>query len=329
MRVALPLLLLASAASANEPFRFAANWVAQGEHGGYYQALADGGFAACGLDVEILPGGPQINNRALLIAGKVDAYMGGNMIPAMSAIEQGIPVRTVAAHFQKEPQVLMSHPGRVESWDGLKDLSLFIAESSYATFYRWMMAEHGFTDAQRRAYTYNFAPFFADENSAVQGYVTSNPFSVHEAAGFWPDLWLIADHGFDSYSTTVEVMQRTIDERPEAVQCFVDAAAEGWVNFLYGDNSKAVAMILAHNPDMTAELVAYSIEAMKRHGIVEGGDTMDLGVGAIRAERMQRFYEQMRDAGALPEGLDVSIAYDLRFTNKGQGLARLRALKGE
>ena len=87
---------------------FGTNWLAQAEHGGFYQSVADGTYAACGLDVTIMPGGPQVNNRALMLAGKIDYHMGGNMLEAFSAVQEGIPVVAVAASFQKEPQV---HPG--------------------------------------------------------------------------------------------------------------------------------------------------------------------------------------------------------------------------
>ena len=81
--------------------KFGTNWLPQAEHGGYYQALADGLYEECGLDLTIQPGGPQVNNRALLMAGRIDFLMGGNLLLAFSAAEQNIPLKVVAAHFQK------------------------------------------------------------------------------------------------------------------------------------------------------------------------------------------------------------------------------------
>src|SRR5690349_14085331 len=105
-------------AAANEKVTFGTNWLAQAEHGGYYQAVADGSYAACGLDVTIMPGGPQVSGRPLLLAGKIDFYMGGNLLQAFDAVQQNIPLKIVAASFQKEPQVVMSHPGQgLDKWE--------------------------------------------------------------------------------------------------------------------------------------------------------------------------------------------------------------------
>jgi NitT/TauT family transport system substrate-binding protein len=143
----LALLVGGGAALAqNVPVVFGTNWLAQAEHGGFYQAVADGTYAACGLDVTIQPGGPQVNNRALLLAGKIDYNMGGNLLGAFSAVAEGIPVVAVAASFQKEPQVILSHPGKAKSFEDLKNLpTLLIGDEGYASFYQWMMKAYGFT----------------------------------------------------------------------------------------------------------------------------------------------------------------------------------------
>ncbi len=312
-----------------EPFRYGANWVAQAEHGGFYQALVDGTYAECGLDVTIIPGGPQTNGRAQLLAGRTDAYMGGNMLPPFNAVAQDIPVVVVAAAFQKEPQVIMTHPGAAARFEDLRDLTLFIGNTGYQSYYQWMKAAYGFTDAQRRNYNFNSGPFLADKNSGQQGYLTSEPYAIEREAGFRPDVWLIADHGFDTYSTTIEVTRETLETRPEAVRCFVDGSALGWVNFLYGENEAAIAKIMEDNPDMTRDKIDYAIGAMIENGIVDSGDALKLGVGAMTDARMRSFYARMVEAGVLEDGIDISRAYTLDFVNKGVGIAEKKALLGQ
>lgn len=311
---------LSGQAFALESVTYGTNWVAQAEHGGFYQAVADGSYAECGLDVTIVPGGPQVNNRALLLAGKLDFYMGG-MLGAMSAVEQNIPTVTVAALFQKDPQVIMAHPGKVKNFDELKTLKqIFIGDEAYATFYRWMIKDLGFTAEQRSIYTYNPAPFIADPDSAQQGYITSEPFMIEKQAGWAPDSFLLADAGYAPYSTTIEAMADTVAKRPEVVQCFVDGSIKGWYNYLYGDNSAANAAIKAANPEFTDELLAYSVEKMREAGIVDSGDTLEKGIGAMTEERIKSFYDQMVAVEVLPAGLDYAKAFDLGFVNKGVGL---------
>lgn len=316
------LALTATAAQADETFTFGTNWLAQAEHGGFYQAVADGTYEACGLTVEIQSGGPQVNNRALLLAGRIDAHMGGNMLEAFNAVEQEIPVVVVAASFQKEPQVLMTHPGQgLDTWEELKNAEEFIlGDQGFQSYYQWMITEFGFEASKRVPYTFNPAPFIANPKSAQQGYITSEPFAVEREGGFVPNLFLMADYGFDTYSTTIEVMQATIDEKPDAVTCFVEGSIKGWYNYLYGDNAAANELIKEANPDMSDEQLAFSINKLKEYGIVDSGDSEELGIGAMTDARMQSFYDKMVAAGVAPEGIDISQAYTLDYVNQGIGL---------
>ena len=319
-RIAAALALGALPAAAQERVVFGTNWLPQAEHGGFYQAVADGSYAECGLEVEILSGGPQVNNRALMFAGRIDFYMGGDMLGAFNAAAEGIPVVAVAAIFQKHPTVILSHPGEADTWESLRDLTLLISDLNFVTVYRWMMAEHGFTAEQREPYTFNLAPFIANPRTGVQGYLTSEPYSVEKAAGFEPNVFLLADHGYATYATTIETMAETIETRPEVVQCFVDGSIEGWYTYLYGDGSAGDALILAANPDMTQDRIDYARQAMRSEGIVLSGEALESGIGAISADKVEAFYDQMVDSGVVEEGLDWRSSFTTRFVNRGVGM---------
>jgi len=301
---------------------FGTNWIAQGEHGGYYQAVADGTYETYGLKVTIVPGGPRASNRMLMTVGKLDFYMGGSMIQAFSAVEKDIPTIVVAAHFQKEPQVLLSHPGQgLDTFADLKKSNdILLAKDGVATFFQWMKAEYGFKDEQVKPYGYNPAPFIANKVAVQQGYVTSDPLTIEKAAGFKPNVFLLAEHGFSTYSTTVETRREVVEKNPDLVQRFVDASTIGWHNYLYGDNTKAKELIKRDNPEMTDELLAYSAAKMKEYGIVDSGDTLSLGIGAMTDARMKDFFDKMVKAGLFKADLDYRKAYTLRFVNKGVGL---------
>ena len=301
---------------------FGTNWIAQGEHGGYYQAVADGTYEKYGLKVTIVPGGPRASNRMLMTVGKLDFYMGGSMIQAFSAVEKDIPTIVVAAHFQKEPQVLLCHPGQgLDTFADLKKSNdILLAKDGVATFFQWMKAEYGFKDEQVKPYGYNPAPFIANKVAVQQGYVTSDPLTIEKAAGFRPNVFLLAEHGFSTYSTTVETRREVVEKNPDLVQRFVDASTIGWYNYLYGDNAKAKELIKRDNPEMTDELLAYSAAKMKEYGIVDSGDTQQLGIGAMTDARMKDFFDKMVKAGLFKADLDYRKAYTLRFVNKGVGL---------
>jgi len=320
--VVLGALVGAASAQPLDKVTFATNWVAEAEHGGFYQALADGTYRKYGLDVTILPGGPNINHRLLLPVGRIDFYMSANSLQSFDAVTQNIPTIAVAAMFQKEPQVLLAHPDQgIKTFADLKKLTLFISKEGVASYYQWMKREFGFRDEQVKPYTFNPQPFLADKRSAMQGYVTSEPYLIETQGKFKPLIFLIAEQGFASYSTLIETRRELVEKNPALVQRFVDASIVGWMNYLYGDNKVANARIRHDNPEMTDALIAYGIAKMKEFGIVDSGDTMKLGVGAMTDQRMKTFYEQMVRAGVIKADLDYRRAYTTRFVNKSVGIA--------
>jgi NitT/TauT family transport system substrate-binding protein len=310
-----------AAAQKLDRVRFGTNWVAEAEHGGFYQALADGTYRKHGLDVTIVQGGPQVNNRLLLAVGKLDFYMGANMLQPFDAVRQGIPTLAVAAMFQKDPQVLIAHPDQgVDRFEDLKKLTLFVSPDGMSTYFQWLKADFGFKDSQVKPYTFNPQPFLADKRSAMQGYVTAEPYAIERQGRFTPRVFLLADHGFTTYSTLIETRRELAERRPDLVQRFVDASIVGWYRYLYGDATAGNALIRKHNPENTDGLVAYSLAKMKEFGIVDSGDTLRVGIGAMTDARVQGFFDAMVRAGVVAPSLDYRKAYTLRFVNKKVGL---------
>jgi NitT/TauT family transport system substrate-binding protein len=300
---------------------FGTNWVAEAEHGGFFQAVADGTYKKYGLDVSIVPGGPNENNRMLLIAGKIDFFMAANTLMSFDAVANNVPVVTIAAIFQKDPQVLLTQPDtKVTKIEDLKPLTLFVSKEGMTSYFQWLKSEYGFSEKNVRPYNFNPQPFIANPKSAMQGYVTSEPFAVEKAAGFKPNVLLLADFGFNTYSTLVETRRDMIEKKPDLVQRFVDASMVGWYNYIYGDNSAGNAMIKKLNPEMTDDLLAYSVAKMKEYGIVDSGESLKSGIGAMSDDRYTSFFNKMVKAGVVKSDLDFRRSYTLRFVNKGVGV---------
>ena len=317
--LALAAALTATQAQALDKVRFGTNWVAEAEHGGFYQALADGTYKKYGLEVTIVPGGPNVNNRILLPVGRIDFFMSANSLQTFDAVAHNVPTIAVAASFQKDPQVLIAHPD-VKKLEDLKGHTLFISKEGMTTYFQWLKADFGFDDRNVKPYTFNAQPFLADPNAAMEGYVTSEPFAIEKQAKFKPSVFLLADHGFDSYSTLIETRRDLVEKNPDLVQRFVDASAIGWYHYIYGDSRPGNALIKQHNPEMTNDQLAYSIARMREDGIVDSGDTVKLGIGAITDARWKDFYDKMVHAGVVRPGLDYKRGYTLRFVNKGVGV---------
>ena len=300
---------------------FATNWVAQAEHGGFYQAVADGTYRKYGLDVTILPGGPNVNHRLQLLAGRIEFYMSANTLQGFDAVANNIPTLAIAAMFQKDPQVLLAHPDQgIEKFEDLKKLTLFVSKEGMASYFQWLKRNFGFREEQVKPYTFNPQPFLADKRTAMQGYVTSEPYAVETQGKIKPKIFLLADQGFDSYSTLIETRRDLVEKNPGLVQRFVDASVVGWTNYIYGDSAAANARIKRDNPEMSDAAIAYSIAKMKEFGIVDSGDSTRLGVGAMTDARMKSFFDKMVAAGVVKAGIDYRKSYTLQFVNKGVGV---------
>ncbi|MFN9448721.1 MAG: ABC transporter substrate-binding protein [Rubrivivax sp.] len=308
------------AAQAQDKVTFATNWKAQAAHGGFYQALADGTYQKAGLAVTIQPGGPQVNNRPLLPAGRIDFLMTGNLLHSFDNVKNQVPTVVVAAMFQKDPQALMAHPGQgYERFEQLKTAPVaLIAKDGQFSWWAWLKAVHGFKDESLKPYNYNLAPFLANPKAIQQGYSVAEPIYVENQGKFKPVVHLLADHGFSTYSTLIEARTDTVKNRPELVQRFVDASILGWVNYLYGNRKAANAMMIKDNPEMTEAEIEASVALMKSQGIVDSGEAAKAGIGAMNAARIQDFYQQMVKAGLYRAGeVDLSKVATLQFVNKG------------
>ncbi|MGD0720031.1 MAG: ABC transporter substrate-binding protein [Roseiarcus sp.] len=315
------VLLASGPALALDKVTFGTNWLADPEAGGYYQAVVDGTYAKYGLDVTVLPGGPQSNGGMLLVAGKIEFFMGGDMIGDFLSVEQNIPTIAVAADFQKDPQIFMSHPGAgLDKWTDLPKATAFVSNGGMPSFYAWMRLAWGFKEENVKPYNFNSAPFIADKNSIQQGYVTSEPFEIEQQGGFKPNIFLLADQGYSTYATLIEARRDFVAEHPDVVQRFVDASAIGWYHYLYGDNSKANEAIKKDNPELTDAQIAYSVAKLREYGIVDSGDTLELGIGAMAEARVKDFFDKMVKVGIIKPDTDWKKAFTLKFVNKGVGL---------
>ena len=312
--VALAAMLAATApARAGERIVFATDWKAQAEQGGFYQALAEGLYAARGLDVQIRQGGPAVNVPQLIAAGAVDFGLGSNSFIPMNMVEAGAPVRAVMASFQKDPQVLITHKrSDVKSLADLKGKPIMVSDAAIGAYWGWLRAKYGFDDSQIRKYTNNLAPFLVNPKAVQQGYITSEPFLITRETKEEPQLFLLADNGYPSYGALVLVPDSWIAKKPKLVQAFVDATILGWQHYLRGDPKAGNARIKADNPEMTDDVLAQAIEKMRAYHLVEGDDGH---IGEMTDARWKDFFNVMSAQGVYPKTLDYKKAYTLSFVS--------------
>ncbi|HEY9216783.1 MAG TPA: ABC transporter substrate-binding protein [Phenylobacterium sp.] len=295
--------------------RFATDWRAQAEHGGFYEALANGEYAKRGLDVRIVQGGPGVNVPQLLAAEQVELGMGSNSFIVLNLARENVPVKAVAAFMQKDPQVLIAHEGQgIEKIADLKGHPILLSDASITAFWVWLKSKYGFTDDQVRKYTFSPAPFLADKRVAQQGYVTSEPYTLQKEGGINPKVFLLADEGYPGYATMVLATDKLIGANPAAVRAFLEASAIGWRDYLYGDPKPADALILKDNPEMTQDVLDQAREKMRTYGIVDGGDQKT--IGTMTDARWAEFFNMAAGQGVYPATLDYKRAYTLQFVGQ-------------
>jgi NitT/TauT family transport system substrate-binding protein len=322
--IAAPLLVPLSRrprAQGLERLSFHTDWRAQAEHGGYYQAIAAGLYKARGIEVDLRPGGPSLNIGQMLLAGRVDMIM-SNSFEAFTYVREQAPFFTIAAIFQKDPQVMIAHPGSgFDSFEKMKGRPLLISNGSRSTFWPYLRKKYGLSDAQLRPYNFNMQPFLADPQAIQQGFVTSEVYSIAQALGKQPEVLLIADAGFSAYQTTIAISRKLAAEKKELIQRFVDATLEGWAQYLKGGPAieAANALIKRDNAEQTDDRILHAIKELNARGIVYSSDALSGGIGAMSDRRWADFYASMVDVDVLPKGLDVRQAYTLEFVNKGIG----------
>jgi NitT/TauT family transport system substrate-binding protein len=325
--VALALLAACSPAKTTQPpaggptpIRFATDWRAQAEQGGFYQALATGEYKKRGLDVSIIQGGPAVNVPLLLATGSIDLGIGSNSFIAINQVQQNTGVRAVMASMQSDPQVLIAHPGEgIRSLADMKGRPILLSDASVTAFWVWLKAKYGFSDAQVRAYTHSSATFLANPNVIEEGYLTSEPYTIEHASGMKPAVFLLADEGYPGYAAMVMANDKLIASNPKAVKAFVDATAAGWKSYLYGDPRPGDALIMKDNPEMTPDLLAFARAKMREKGIVLSGDAASQGIGAMTDARWAAFYDVIsrQDPADFPKSLDYRRAYTLQFLPTG------------
>jgi NitT/TauT family transport system substrate-binding protein len=295
------------------PIRFATDWRAQAEQGGFYQALATGEYAKRGLKVTIYQGGPGSNVPQLLATNAVDLGMGSNSFVVMNLVAAKAPIKAVAAFMQKDPQVLMAHPDQgINSLADLKGHPILLSDASLTAFWVWLKAKYGFTDAQARKYTFNSGPFLADKRAAQQGYLTSEPYTIAKEAGITPKVFLLADEGYPSYAAMVIAPDAFAAAHPDAVRAFNEATKAGWISYLHGDPKPGDALIRKDNPEMAQDVLDQAREKMRSYAIV--GE--DAAVGQMTDDRWKAFFDAASAQGVYSKDLDYKAAYRLDLLPK-------------
>jgi NitT/TauT family transport system substrate-binding protein len=320
--IALAAALVAPAgARADDKVTFYEDWFPEVEHGGAYQAVATGIYKKYGIDIDLQPGGPQVNGSLLLLGGKADFVTLHTDGELLHGLEQGTPLVAIAAQYQKDPQVLLSHKGvGHDTLESLKGTPILLSQDSFSSFWPWLKKKYGYTDDQVRPYTFQMAPFLSDKMAVQQAYLTAEPYAIKQG-GVDPNIFLLSDYGWNTYAALLVTRADVIEKKPDLVKRMVQATLEGWYSF-WQDPKPGSAMV-QKLVSTTDGQVSYSLGEMKARGIVLSGDSVANGIGAMNDERWKSFYDAMVGAGLYKPDLDYKKAYTLQFVNDKSFIAKM------
>ncbi len=290
--------------------RFQTDWFPQPEHGGYYQALAKGYYAEEGLEVEIIPGGPNAQVMSGVATGRADLGM-TNGDDIIVAIARGVPLRMIAAEMQRDAQGILFH--QENSLASLRDLDG-----------KTIMAGAGSTwlEVARKKLGINFnlqpligdlARFMNDPRFIQQCFVTNEPFFAAQRGAKVGALLIASEElGYEPYRAMFG-SRDYLEKNPDVAARFVRASIRGWLDYLNGDPAPANTLLRRLRPDLTPEFLAYSIQAMKDYQLVLGDPARGETMGQLNPARIQRQIDLLQEMGVLERPVTVADVATQQF----------------
>ena len=300
----------AAAPKAKAPVKvtFVTDWKAQAEHGGFYHALVQGHYREAGLDVEILPGGPNAF-ATQKVATRAAEFGMGSTDDVLMANERGIPVVAVGATMQHDPQGIMVHDASPVR--GFADLAgKTVAVTPGTTWFPYLVKRYALQGVQERAHTFSIGAFLKDPGYIQQCFLTSEPYFAREA-GAKTRVLLISESGYDPYRVFF-VRRDLAKDRPEVVRGFVQASIRGWREYM-ADPSLAHAEVSRRNPELTAAKMAFSHGALRDMRFVLGDPARGEEPGTMSRARWEAQWKVLKDLGVLKGRSNVEDAWTSRF----------------
>ncbi|MEZ5276280.1 MAG: ABC transporter substrate-binding protein [Opitutaceae bacterium] len=276
------------------------DWFPQAEHGGFYQALVRGYYIEEGLAVEILPGGPGAMIKHKVSQGMAQFGM-NRSDDIIVAVDRGLPLVMAFAVMQRDPQILMMHPGHAA--EDFRDLDGRTLVASPGLNWIAFLERRFQIRLNVQPHTYGLTHFLNDPTLIQQGFVTNEPYYLRQH-GLDPEILMLADSGFEPYHV-IFTNRVFASEHPDTVAAFARASIRGWRDYLEGDPTEAFAMITALNPRMTSDFLSFSRHTLIARHLVTGDSSGEDGIGRLDPARIQREIDQLRELGMVGEGLRI------------------------
>jgi NitT/TauT family transport system substrate-binding protein len=274
------------------------NWKPEPQFGGFYAAELNGAYRKHGLDVTVTAGGAGAPTVEMIGAGTVPfAIVSADEI--VRARGRGNRVVALFAVYQTNPQCLMTRASR-----GLKSLEELFSRPGTLAMERglpysdFLERKYGFKNLKIVPSPFGDLTLYrTEDNYAMQCFITSEPLAA-KRIGVESQAFLIAESGYNPYTTVLATSESYLQANPEIVRSMVEAVREGWQAYL-DDAAKANEYMGKLNPTMYAQTFKESAEAQKP--LIRTTETEKLGLGAMTRSRWQNLVEQLLDIKAIDQ----------------------------
>ncbi len=294
------ILLQTTFAQDTVKLRFYTDWFAEAAHGGFYAAVKDDLYAKRGLEVELIQGGPGVNGIALLASGRTEVAMlaGGQVVLARA---EGVPLVAIFATYQTSPLGLMFHSENpVNTFSDLAGRRIAIFPG--ATYWSYIEQKY---DLKGKVTLINYngqiTQWLNDKKFVTQNYITAEPFLARQE-GAYPQNLLIAESGFNPYSSVLVTTEEFLHSHTESVTNFVEASREGWQSFLISPLDYVEALKV-DNDAITTEMILWSNE--KQLPLILNQDAMTNGIGSMKLERWAELISQLEEVSIIEKGVVI------------------------
>ncbi len=293
-----------------QPVTLMLNWYPEAEHGGYYAALVHGYFADEGLDVTIIPGGPNAPVVQQAARGAVDFGI-TNADRIVSARAQDANIKALIAPLTNSPRCLLVHENSgIQSFEQLENVTMMLSrEHAWA---QYLTNKLPLTNVKLVPNSSSLAPFLADPRAAKQGYIISEPY-VARSQGAKVRTLLVADFGFNPYTSVLMTRDETVGQRPELIQKMIMASRRGWQKYL-ADPTETNQRINTLNPEMSLEILDFGVEALKEHCVDSEFESNSFG--EMSQERWSTLVSQLEELKMVDAGF---VSADAMFLAPSSG----------
>lgn len=301
--LALALLLPAAALAADKPLTKVTvqlDWIAEPEHGGFYQALARGFFRDEGLDVTIVPGGPNAFVMPRIATGQADIGQADSTNTLLQQAE-GLPIIQIGAVFQDDPSGLLVHAdSAVHTFADLQGKTI-IARPEWA-FLKFLQKKYGL-NVSVVPQNFSVAAFMGNKDAIQQGYYIAEPFHIVKAGGQMPRFLSTWDAGFRAYAVLI-TNHKFAREHPAELKAFMRAYIRGWQDYVQGDPTPAHEALKKANPNNSDDFMAFSRKMIIDEKLVTGRGPGGgpAQIGRLDPARYTTQIQQLEELDILPKG---------------------------